>query len=108
MVRAPTQRVSDLTPSPSGPLNAPGADPQDQGNGGPGGGFASPSEPNDSGDSTALVMRLVQTINSASRRLGLMYPAALEEVRSINGALMRMQKKIVNTKPAVEPMAPPV
>lgn len=93
--------------SPSGPLQAPGEGPQDQGNG-PGGGFPSPSEPSDSGNSDALVMRLVQTINSASRRLGLMYPATLEEVRSINGALMRLQKKIVNTKPAVEPMAPPV
>lgn len=74
---------------------------------GPGGGFPSPAEPSDPGDSQ-LVARLVQTISASARRLGLMYPAALEETRAINAALQRMQMKIVNSRPAPEPMAPPV
>jgi hypothetical protein len=91
------------SPGQGGPLPPPGADQ----NPGAGGGFPSPSEQTDPGDSQ-LVARLVQQISAASRRLGLMYPAALEETRTINAALQRMQGKIVNSKPAPEPLAPPV
>ncbi len=89
----------------SGPLRPPGQEQEE--NPGAGGGFPSPAAQADPGDSQ-LVARLVQTINSSARRLGLMYPSALEETRAINAALQRMQQKIVNSKPSPEPMAPPV
>jgi hypothetical protein len=53
-------------------------------------------------------LSLVHTIVSATRRLGVKYPAALEEVRSINNAVARLQQKILKSHPAPEPMAPPV
>lgn len=74
---------------------------------GTGGGF--PSEPSAQPDprdmqATMLVAQIVQ----AARRLGTMYPAAIEEMRTITNAMSRAQMKIVNSKPAPEVSAPPV
>lgn len=49
----------------------------------------------------------VQQIVSNARRIGDMYPAALDEVRTINNAAARLQQKVIQSQPAPEPMAPP-
>jgi hypothetical protein len=51
---------------------------------------------------------MVQQLVSTARRLGMKYPAAIAEVREINNAIQRLQQKIVQSRPAPEPMAPPV
>jgi hypothetical protein len=51
---------------------------------------------------------LMQQLVSLNRRIGMKFPAAIAETREINNAIQRMQQKIVQSRPAPEPMAPPV
>ncbi len=97
-----------MAPGDAGPLKPPGAggSPEPEGPGA-GGGFPSPS-PAQGDNSNSMDLSLVHTIVSAARRLGVKYPAALEEVRAINNAVARLQQKILKSHPAPEPMAPPV
>lgn len=72
-----------------------------------GGGFVSPapavSDPNEAGK------RLVTDLVAAARRLGVQYPAMVQEVREITQNLApKMLQKLVQSQPAPEPMAPPV
>ena len=55
-----------------------------------------------------MALGWIKDIVSSARRLGMKYPACVEEVRAINNAVARMQPKILNSHPAPEPMAPPV
>lgn len=84
-----------------------GVEPTSQGQGlGPGGGFPTDqSQPDPQAATTAmLVGQLVQS----ARRLGMMYPAASEEMRTILNLMTKVQGKIVNSKPAPETSAPPI
>jgi len=82
--------------------------PQDQSQGpGPGGGFPSPAPPV-ADPRVQQVGEMILQIVSLARRIGMMYPAALAEVRSINDAAARLQPKVLASHPAPEPMAPPV
>ena len=75
-------------------------------NPGPGGSpVAPPQPPNPQAQMTAM---LVAGIVQNARRLGMMYPAAQEEMRSITNLIQRAQGKIVNSQPAPETSAPPV
>lgn len=76
-------------------------------NPGPGGGYPvdQPAQPDPQAATTAmLVGQAVQSI----RRLGMMYPAASEDCRSMLNTMSRIQGKIVNSKPAPETSAPPI
>ena len=73
----------------------------------PGGGFpVSPPPPADAqAQKTAL---LVAAVVQAARQLGMMYPAANQEMRTVLNLMTQVQQKIVNSRPAPEPSAPPV
>ena len=74
---------------------------------GPGGGYPvdQPAQPDPQAATTAmLVGQLVQS----ARRIGVMYPAANEEMRTILNLMSKVQSKIVNSKPAPEVSAPPI
>lgn len=83
-----------------------GVEPTSQGQGLAGGGFPTDqSQPDPQAATTAmLVGQLVQS----ARRLGMMYPAASEEMRTILNLMTKVQGKIVNSKPAPETSAPPI
>lgn len=91
--------------SPQGPLTPPGADGAEQG---PGVGGAPISPQEGQPDPNAMVLESIRQIVSNARRIGMKYPAATAEVREINNAVQRLQQKIVQSRPAPEPMAPPV
>ena len=55
-----------------------------------------------------MVLGWVRDLVATSRRIGMKYPAAMQEVREIQNAVQRLQQKIVQSHPAPEPMAPPV
>ena len=93
-----------MFPPSNGPLQPPGSS-----NGpGPGGGFVSTDsatpDPNEQGK------RIVAgELIPAVRRLGMMYPALMPEVREITQNLApRMLQKLVASQPNPEPQAPPV
>ncbi len=92
---------------PSGPLTPPGQDagPQPQGPG-PGGAPISPQEaqPNENPEMDMLIRQIV----SAARRIGMKYPAAIAEVREITNVVPRIMQKVAQSRPAPEPMSPPV
>lgn len=73
---------------------------------GPGGQYSvDQAQPDPQAATTAmLVGQLVQS----ARRLGMMYPAASEEMRTILNLMTKVQGKIVNSKPAPETSAPPI
>lgn len=87
------------------PLSGPDQGPSTQG-AGPGGAPISPQEGQP--DPNAQAVMMVRQIASAARRLGMMFPSAVSEVREINNVIPRLQQKIVQSRPAPEPMAPPV
>lgn len=94
-----------MSPS-GGPLQPPGSDagPQ-QGPGAAG----SPVAPQDGQpDPNAGVLMNVRELIRNARMIGMRYPAAMQEVREITNAVMRLQQKIVQSQPAPEPMSPPV
>lgn len=72
---------------------------------GPGGGQISPQPARP--DPNQVALETVRTISSASGRLGMKYPAVIQEVREINDILARIQRKLINSQPAAEPQAPP-
>lgn len=85
-----------------------GAEPTSQGQGpGSGGGFPT-DQPSQGGGREATAMLLVGQAVQALRRLGMMYPAAAEDIRSMLNGMARVQGKIVNSKPAPETSAPPI
>jgi hypothetical protein len=86
-------------------LSGPDQGPSQQG-AGPGGPPISPQEAQP--DPNAAAVMMVRQIVEASRRLGMKFPAAIAEVREINNAVQRLQQKIVQSRPAPEPQAPPV
>jgi len=95
--------------TPSEPLTGPGQ----QGEGAPSPQGAGPGGPPIAAqeaqpDPNAAAVMMVRTIIENTRRLGMKYPAAIAEVREINAAVQRLQQKIVQSRPAPEPMAPPV
>ena len=59
-------------------------------------------------DANAQAVMWVREIAEKSRRIGMKYPAAMQEVREINNALQRLQQKLAQSQPAPEPAAPPV
>lgn len=77
----------------------------DAGPGPAGAPVAQPQPPNPQAQMTAM---MVAGIVQNARRLGMMYPAAQEEMRSITNLIQRAQGKIVNSQPAPESSAPPV
>ena len=94
--------------TPSQPLSGPdqGQQQQTPQGAGPGGPPISPQEAQPDPNAGAVMM--VRQIVDGARRLGRMYPNAIAEVREINNAVQRLQQKIVQSRPAPEPMAPPV
>jgi hypothetical protein len=84
-------------------LSTPDSQPQGPGPGG------APIAPQDAQpDPNAEGLMLMQQLVSLNRRIGMKFPAAIAETREINNAIQRMQQKIVQSRPAPEPMAPPV
>lgn len=81
--------------------------PPDQQGPGPGGGFPSPA-PAQPDQGAAQLLDMVRTIVSAARAIGMKVPGSIEEVRTINDAVARIQRKIVQSQPGAEPQAPPV
>ena len=55
-----------------------------------------------------MALGWIRDLVSNARRIGLKYPAAAEEVRTINNAVQRIQQKILQSQPAPEAQAPPV
>ena len=92
--------------TPSQPLSRPGDEQRLPQGAGPGGPPISPMEGQP--DPNAQAIEMVRQLVMINRRLGMKYPAAIQEVREINDAIQRMQQKIVQARPAPEPMAPPV
>ena len=84
-----------------GEPQGPGASP------GPGGGYPVAQPPEADPQAATTAMLVGQMVQSA-RRLGMMYPAASEEIRTILNLTSRIQSKIVNSKPAPETSATPV
>jgi hypothetical protein len=74
---------------------------------GAGGGFPSPA-PAQADPRAAQVAEWILQIVSLSRRIGMMYPQTVAEVRTINDACQRLQPKLMAAHPAPEPQAPPV
>lgn len=96
--------------APSGPLTGPGQEqqpPQDGAGPGTGGGFPSPAPPQ-ADPRSAQVTEWILQIVALSRRIGMMYPAALPEIRMIHDAAQKLQPKILASHPGNEPAAPPV
>ena len=96
-----------MSPQASGPLQPPGADEQQASGNPPGGGFPSPApavpDPNEMGK------RLVVDLVTTTRRLGVKYPAMMQEVREITDRIApKMLQKLVASNPAPEPQSPPV
>jgi hypothetical protein len=93
----PSDNMRGSLPSPGDQQDGPGA----------GGGF--PAEPAQRPNPKAeLTANLVAQIVSAARRIGTMYPTALEEMRTITNAMGRAQQKIVASEPTPETSAPPI
>ena len=91
---------------PVGPMGegAPGP-PQDAGPG-PAGSMISPAPAQ--ADPNTMALGWIRDVVSNARRIGMKYPAAAEEVRTINNAVQRIQQKILQSQPAPEAQAPPV
>ena len=92
--------------TPSEPLSTPDSQGPSQQGAGPGGPPISPQDGQP--DPHAQVVMQIRDLVSTVRRLGMKYPAAIAEAREINDAIQRMMQKIVQSRPAPEPMAPPV
>ena len=88
-----------------GALQPPGGQGAVGPNTGPGGGAISPQEGRP--DPNQMALEMVRTITSAAGRLGMKYPAAMNEVRQINDLVSAIQRKIINSNPPAEPQAPP-
>lgn len=93
--------------NPQGPIQPPGGANPNASSPGIGGGFpaAVPAQTNPGMD---LLITATQQIVSASRRIGMKFPSAMQEVREINNLVARIQQKVQETGPAPEPMAPPI
>jgi len=93
-----------------GPIMPPGAgqQPPPQEEPGPGIGGGSPAAPGQANPQMEQSLMAIKEIVSNARRLGMMYPAAVSEVRSINNLAQRLLQKIQSSGPAPEPMSPPV
>ena len=98
-----------MFPGGSGPSQDQGPpSPQGTGQGpGPGGGFASPAPPV-SDPRAAQTTETIMQMLAGSRRIGLMSPATVPEVRALQDALSRIMAKIKSAGPTTEPQAPPV
>jgi hypothetical protein len=94
--------------TPQGPLTPPGGDTGAAPSQGPGPGGPPISPMEGQPDPNAQVLEWVRGIVSNARRIGMKFPSAIAEVREINNAVQRLQQKIVQSRPAPEPMAPPV
>ena len=89
-----------------GPVGPMGGDAPPEANPGPGGAPISPAPAQP--DQNAMALTWIKELVSNARRIGMKYPAAMEEVRTITNAVQRIQQKIIQSQPAPEAQAPPV
>ncbi len=91
---------------PVGPMGAGAQGESPDAGPGPAGSMISPAPAQ--ADPNTMALGWIRDVVSNARRIGMKYPAAAEEVRTINNAVQRIQQKILQSQPAPEAQAPPV